>query len=251
MKALSCFATLILFLASFSPAKSQEEPETKKNILLFIDGHKFETYFNIEEFKKGFKLRLSEPDYTIKQFNLNWSSTDDMINELLLQDSIVHPKGKDYSFEKAAETFFIDNILVEKEGKLFRIPAQTFRLAEPAAYKNIYDTLAKNKAYIKGNSRGEFFVPSSLFKKKFQLGLWDSSYQIISFDILFIIGKEEKEVVFHFTGDCIDTVTDDFRQAVSRLNDNDMIFFSNIKAKYSKDGKIYTIPQLMVVKRGE
>lgn len=247
MKALTFLFTL--FIMCFVQAKSQAQLEIKKNVLLFIEGHMFETYFNVDNFKKGFRLKLSDPTYKIKKFNFNWSTNNGTINEVVFQDSIINSKEKDYSFEDANGDFFIDNIMVEKEGRLFLIPAQLFHLVESGEYNSIYDTLARNKAYLMGRFEGDFFISSGLFKDKFKLGLRDTSYNITSFDMLFISLKDGKELRFHFIGDSGDPSSDSFKLAVSRLSDNDMVIFSNIKAL--KNGKTYTIPELTVVKRGD
>ena len=248
MKHFIFLTILTLSVLSFSIAKGQARPGMEKKIVLFIKGHRYETYFNLDTFKKGFVLQLSDTKYRIKQYSLNWTSGDGDINEIVLQDTVVNAATMHYSFNNAGGEFFIDNIIVENAGKSYQIPAVSFTLVKPGMYNAIYDTLARNRAFIKGQSGEEIFVSSGLFTNPFILGLRDTSYTIISFDLVLICQDEVNDLLFHFKGDYYSPTPENRSLALRRIRDNDMVIFTNIKAR--KGNKLYTIPELSIIIRG-
>lgn len=248
MKIISFLCIVALSVSTITPAKGQKKLNPDNNLELFIEGHRYETFFNVEVFKKGFKVRISDTTYRLKQYQLNWTSSDGSINEVVLHDSAFNSRGKEISFSTAEEYLFIDNIIVEKGNVFYWIPALTFQLVDSAKYKSIYDTLAKNKAYIKEHSVAGYLVSSNVFSDKFTIGLRDNSYYIISFDVLFTNLQDDLDLVFHFRGDKFSPSSEDLKFAIRNLRDNDQVFITNIKAK--KNNKIYTIPELALIIRG-
>lgn len=247
MKIVSFLCVVALSVSSISPAKGQTKLGLENNLELFIEGHRYETFFNVDVFKKGFKLKISDTTYRFKQYHLNWTSSDGSINEVVLHDSAINSRGKEYSFNTAEEYFFIDNIIIEKGNVLYQTPALKFQLVDSVKYKSIYDTLAKNKAYIKEHSVEGYLVSSSVFSDYFTIGLRDNSYIIISFDVLFSSLKDDSELLFHFIGDKFSPSSEDLKFAIQKLSVNDQVFITNIKAK--KDNKLYTIPELALIIR--
>lgn len=248
MKHFIFLAAVTLSVLSFSNAKGQAIPGLEKNIELFIKGHRYETYFILDTFKKGFVLQLSDPKYRIKQYNLNWTSDDGAIHEVVLQDTVVNASTKDYSLANAGGQFFFDNIIVEEGGKTYLIPAVSFLLVGAEIHNTIYETLARNKAYIKGQSGEEMIVSAGLFNNSFILGLRDTSYTILSFDLVLICQDEEKDLLFPFKGDSYSPTPENLKLALRRIRDNDMVLFTNIKA--TKDNRLYIIPELIFIIRG-
>lgn len=247
MKHLIFLTTVILSVLSFSIANGQTSPRMGKNIELFIKGHRYEPFFNLDTFKKGFVLQLSDPTYTIKQCNFNWTSAGGDINEVVLHDTVVNAATMHNSFDTAGGHFFFDNIIIERGGLSFRIPAESFTLVKSDRYNAIYDTLARNRAFIKDQSGEEIVVSASLFTNPFILGLRDTSYTVVSFDLILISQDEENDLLFHFNGDGYSPSTENRELALRRIRDNDMVLFTNIKAR--KDSSVYTVPDLSIIIR--
>lgn len=248
MKQLSFFTTAILSVLFFSIANGQSRPGMGKSIELYIKGHRYEPFFNLDTFKKGFVLQLSDPSYRIKQCNFNWTSADDDIHEVVLHDTVVNAATMNYSFETAGRHFFFDNIIIERGGLSYRIPAESFALVNSARYIAIYDTLARNRAFIKGQSGEDIIVSPGLFTRPFILGLRDTSFTILSFDLVLICLDEENDLLFHFNGDAYRPSTENRSLALRTIRDKDMVLFTNIKA--TKENRLYTIPDLSVIIRG-
>lgn len=245
MKHLTFFSTALLSVLFFFNANGQSIPGMGKSIELFIKGHRYEPFFNLDTFKKGVVLQLSDPTYRIKQCNFNWTSADGDINEVVLHDTVVNAATMNYSFDSAGGHFFFDNIIIDRGGLSYRIPAESFALVNSARYNAIYDTLARNRAFIKGQSGENIIVSPGLFTRPFILGLRDSSYTILSFDLVLICQDEENDLLFHFNGDAYSPSTENRSLALRRIRDNDMVLFTNIKAK--KDNRLYTIPDLSII----
>lgn len=246
------FIFLRFFFSLFflPPVYSQQDSSTAStDKSVFIKGHKGEKYISTELFNSGFEWQTTDSSFTVARARLCWDFSDGLICLAI--------KGNRVSFDtiKTKEWYHtphpqslvtLDEIRLQKDGKLYKAPSFVFNLAPSADIPGIYDTLAKTEAFIP-SFQHDFLLPRSLFKKGFTLSLEDSSYTVLSFFVSFDYADKEEPVSFYFEGNRLHPALPGYQQALDRLMYKDGITIENIYAR--KNGKVYRVPDLMFALR--
>lgn len=234
---------LVLLLCISIPKLSYSQKDTtpfRSDVYSFIKGHLHESYIDLNVLLNPFILQLSDTSFTFERAVVCWDNPDGQIScapvslptvDLSKYDSVIQPQAK--------SLVTIDNIRVKKEGRRYFIAPFYFYLVSGHELPQIYDTLAKTRAFIPGYEH-EFKLPRSLLESEFTVQLYDTSYQLLSFIVSIDLPHKDEPLSFYFTGNKIDHSVAGYLSAIRQMTIRCTLGIESIFVR--RNGKVYRVP---------